>query len=221
MKINTLHNIRKCQALILFLMLAWCPFICHAQGTFTASPIPDNIWAAMQGKSIPKGARVDRSSLRYLRMSHIGKDGKEHIGEMICNKSIADDLIDIFLELYIARYVIEEMSLIDKYDASDNRSMEANNTSCFNYRLMVGSQTKLSKHGLGLAIDINPLYNPYVRGKQVEPEKGRPYAFNRRMRKDIPMKIDEKDLCYRLFIAHGFKWGGAWKSCQDYQHFER
>lgn len=187
---------------------------------FSATAIPDSIWALMQGKSVPKNCTVGRNELRYLRVMHIGKDGKAHRGELICNKAIAQDLLDIFRELYKAKYPIERISLVDNYNADDNRSMEANNTSCFNFRTVPGTTT-LSKHSRGMAIDINPLYNPFVRKSGVEPLSGKKYAYNRESRKDIPMKIDRSDLCYKLFIKHGFRWGGAWKSSKDYQHFEK
>lgn len=186
-----------------------------------ATAIPDSIWSLMQGKSVPKTCTVSRNELRYLKVLHYGKDGKVHQGELICNKSIAQDLLEIFRELYKAKYKIERISLIDNYGADDTRSMEANNTSCFNFRFMTGSTTRISKHGMGLAIDINPLYNPYVKGNKIDPPSGARYAKNRDKRKDIPMKIDRNDLCYKLFIKHGFKWGGAWKSSKDYQHFEK
>ena len=191
------------------------------EAAFTSSTIPDSIWALMQGKSVPKNCTVSRAELRYLKVMHYGKDGKVHQGELICNKVIAQDLIDIFRELYKAKYKIERISLIDNYGADDTRSMEANNTSCFNFRFMTGSTTRISKHGMGLAIDINTLYNPYVKGDKIDPPSGKKYAWNRDTRKDIPMKIDRSDLCYKLFIKHGFKWGGAWKSAKDYQHFEK
>ena len=114
------------------------------------------------------------------------------------------------------------MQLIDDYDGDDERSMQANNTSCFNFRAIAGS-TKLSKHSKGLAIDINPLYNPCVKQRKdgrtlVQPSTGRKYA-NRNKR--WPYMIVKDDLCYRLFIEHGFKWGGSWRTTKDYQHFER
>lgn len=143
-------------------------------------------------------------------------------GEMICHKDIANDLIEIFRKLYDAHYPIERMQLIDDYDADDVTSMNHNNTSCFNYRAVAGSK-KLSKHSMGKAVDINPLYNPYVKkranGKTiVNPEKGRQYA-NRS--KQFKYKIDRNDLAYRLFTQHGFTWGGGWRSLKDYQHFEK
>lgn len=186
---------------------------------FEAKLIPDSVWTRMQGRSVPKNCPVKRTELRYLRLSYWDAAQHERVGEMVCNEKIAQHLVEIFRALYNNRYAIGRMQLIDDFDADDIKSMEANNTSCFCYRMMTGG-TKISKHGLGLAIDINPLYNPYVKGNKVSPPSGRKYASRRATRKDIPMKIDKTDLCYKLFIQHGFKWGGAWKSCQDYQHFE-
>lgn len=211
----------------LFCMLCMSFSIAFAQKSdgFTQSAVPDNVWKRMQGKSVPANCTTPRSSLRYLKVMHVDAKGNEKQGEIICHKSIADDLLDIFRELFKARYAIERIALIDDFGADDVRSMEANNTSCFCFRMMTGSKSKLSKHGMGLAIDINPLYNPYVKatknGSKVEPESARKYAFKRASRKDIPMKIDSNDLCCRLFKKHGFRWGGDWKNSKDYQHFEK
>ena len=99
--------------------------------------------------------------------------------------------------------------------------MRDNNTSCFCYRNVSGSKN-LSKHARGLAIDINPLYNPYIRyrkdGSQIiEPANAKPYADRS---KPYRYKIEKGDLCYRLFIKYGFTWGGSWRTMKDYQHFE-
>lgn len=184
---------------------------------FTVNEINDEIFERINGKSYKEGCRVPLEELRYLTVAHWTPEGTVERGELICNRSIAPDLIDIFRNLYEAGYPIERMRLIDEYGADDVESMLANNTSCFNYRVVAGSN-KLSKHALGLAIDINPLYNPYVKGAVVSPEEGRPYADRTG---DFPMKIDETDLCYQEFVAHGFKWGGSWNSLKDYQHFEK
>ncbi len=204
--------------MLLFALLSVVPAMAQV---FEQHSIPDSVWLRMQGKSYPKDCPVKRSDLRYLRLSHYDGAGKVRIGEMICNKSVANDLVEIFRELYKNRYPIECLQLIDNYDADDVRSMEANNTSCFCYRKVTGSATKVSKHGLGLAVDVNPLYNPYVKGTKVSPPSGKKYAMRRSERKDIPMKIDRNDLCYKLFIKHGFTWGGAWRSWKAYQHFEK
>ena len=129
---------------------------------FTAQTIPDSIWQHMQGRSYQPNPHIQRADLCYLRVLHYDYDGRTHQGELVCNKRIASKLLTIFRELYEARYPIQRITLSDNYDGDDERQMRANNTSCFNYRVV--SDTKhLSKHAYGLAIDINPLYNPYVR----------------------------------------------------------
>ena len=188
---------------------------------FSQHEIPDSIFSRMEGKSYAKGCTLPRGELRYLRVLHYDKEGQEHTGELVCHHSIADDLLAIFLELYKAKYPIERMVLIDEYDADDEASMQANNTSAFNYRQASGMRT-LSKHSTGMAIDINPLYNPLVKHRnghtRVYPSTATPYIDRT---KDFPYKIEKGDLCYRLFKQHGFRWGGDWKNSKDYQHFEK
>ena len=189
---------------------------------FASMPISDAVFGRIYSNSYKKDCRVLRSSLRYLHLLHYTGDGRIKLGEMICHKDIADDLTDIFRKLFEAKYPIENMQLIDNYGADDIRSMEYNNTTCFNYRTVAGSK-KLSNHSLGKAVDINPLYNPYVKRRKdgtykVSPEKGRQYADRT---KTFKYKIDRNDLAYRLFKQHGFRWGGDYRSLKDYQHFEK
>jgi hypothetical protein len=189
---------------------------------FSSQPIPDSVFQRMQGRSWPEGCTIRRADLRYLRLSHYDAEKRQHVGEMVCNKAIADDLLDIFRELYRQQYPIQRIRLIDDYDASDERSMRDNNSSCFCYRRISGT-TKLSKHAQGMAVDINTLYNPYVRtGKNgrriVEPATATKYVDRR---KSFPYKIVKGDLLHRLFLQHGFKWGGSWRTMKDWQHFEK
>lgn len=161
-------------------------------------------------------------SLDTLHVKHIDFQGRTQEGVIICNKRIAKDLREIFAELYQARYPIERIRPISEYGDDDERSMRANNTSCYCYRVVEGS-AKLSNHARGLAIDINPLYNPCVRRRKdgtllIQPATGKPYV-NRS--KAFKYKITKDDLCYRLFLQHGFKWGGSWRTVKDYQHFEK
>lgn len=193
----------------------------QADDSFSVSEITEEVLARIDGKSYPKGCIVPLSDLRYLRVLHYDADGKVCRGELICHHSISDDLLDIFRKLFEAHYPIERMVLIDEYDADDEASMQANNTSAFNFRYIAGTR-RLSMHARGLAIDINPLYNPYVRhrgGKTVvSPSGSETYADRTR---SFLYKIDRNDLCYKLFKAHGFTWGGDWKNSKDYQHFEK
>ena len=189
---------------------------------FVQQPIPDAVFARMQGKSYPVGCTVPRSSLRYLKVLHDDGKGNIRMGEMVCNKSIADDLLSIFKELFRNHYPIESIRLIDDFDAVDERSMRANNSTCFCYRTVKGSR-KLSAHARGMAVDINTLYNPYYRRSAngrvtVQPSNALKYCDRSAT---FPYKIERGDLLYKLFVKHGFRWGGAWRTVKDYQHFEK
>lgn len=188
---------------------------------FSQQEISDSVFARIEGKSFKDNCTTPREDLRYLRLSHYNMEGEVLQGELICHKAIADDLLAIFRALYQAKYPIERMVLVDEYDADDEASMRANNSSAFNFRYISGTK-RLSRHSRGMAIDINPLYNPYVRYRGgrtlVSPANGKAYVDRS---KDFPYKIVKGDLCYRLFKEHGFSWGGDWKNSKDYQHFEK
>ena len=185
---------------------------------FSMSEITPQVMQRISGKSFPEeGGQISASELRYLQVMYYDFDGAVQQGELICNRAIADDLLDIFSELYKARYQIASVCLIDEFDADDVKSMDANNTSCFNHRVATGS-TKLSKHAMGLAIDINPVQNPYVKDGTVLPLSGGQYQDRKSGQSHM---ITTDDLCYRLFTEHGFTWGGSWRSVKDYQHFEK
>lgn len=134
---------------------------------------------------------------------------------------ISDSLLSIFRELYDYRYPIQKMKLVDDYGADDIASAADNNTSCFNFRRSAGVSSSLSRHAYGKAIDINPLYNPYVWWDEegvehCDPDNGSPY-----MDRDasFPYKITEDDICVQIFTKYGFTWGGSWSNEKDYMHF--
>ena len=188
---------------------------------FYISEIPDDIFEKMQGKSYKADCTFPRENLRYIHVLHVGFDNQVHEGELVVNKDIADDVLEIFKELYESGYQIEKVRLIDEYDADDEASMSDNNSSAFNFR-SISHTTKISKHGMGMAVDINTLYNPYVKTVDgelsIEPANATDYVDRS---KDFSHKIDHDDLCYKLFTEHGFEWGGDWTHSKDYQHFEK
>lgn len=200
--------------------------ITYAEG-FYYEPISADVETRIRGISYPADdtdIEVSLTDLSYVSVLYNDFDGNVAEGELICNNSIALDLVEIFEELYRNGYQFERIELIDAYGGDDTLSMENNNTSCFNYRIVDGSD-HLSKHAYGLAIDINPFYNPYVVFNKdgsgetyISPNGSEVYADRS---KDFPYKIDENDLCYKLFIEHGFTWGGNWNSSKDYQHFQK
>lgn len=188
---------------------------------FYISEIPDDIFEKMQGKSYKADCTLPRENLRYIRVLHVGFDNQVHEGELVVNKDIADDVLEIFKEFYESGYQIEKVRLVDEYDADDEASMSDNNSSAFNFRF-ISHTTKISKHGMGMAVDINTLYNPYVKTVDgelsIEPANAADYVDRS---KDFSHKIDHDDLCYKLFTEHGFEWGGDWTHSKDYQHFEK
>lgn len=194
------------------------------QEGFYYEPLPDQVKERITGISYKENPDITYDELRYLKVLYYDFQAETQIGEIICNQAIAQDLVEIFYELYQNEYQIEKIELVDEYGGDDTLSMEANNTSCFNYRVVDGT-TRLSKHALGLAIDINPYYNPYIvynkngTGETYISPKGSEIYADRTQ--DFPYKIDTNDLCYRLFKEHGFTWGGDWNSTKDYQHFQK
>ena len=188
---------------------------------FAADPIPDEVWQRMQDKTYKENPYIQRSDLRHIRALHWDYDEKIHIGEMVCNKLIADKVARILRQLFDTKYPIQRMLLPDVYGADDETQMRDNNSSCFCYRAIAGT-TKLSKHARGLAVDINTLYNPYYKDREdgsrfIQPATAAEYCDRT---KEFPYKIDHEDLCFRLFTEAGFEWGGDWTTCKDFQHFE-
>ena len=193
---------------------------------FYIQEISDDLYERMKaGNTYKEDCIVPREDLRYLLVLHKDKDGNTHQGEMVVHKLIAEDVLEIFEELYDAGYPIERMVLPDNYMADDEIMMRDNNSSSFNFRF-ISHTNKVSKHGLGMAVDINTLYNPYHKfvtnsdGTQeeiIEPATGKDYLDRT---KDFDYKIEEGDLCYTLFKEKGFEWGGDWTDRKDYQHFE-
>lgn len=183
---------------------------------FSYSSIPDSIKDKMIGISMPENEPINFDELSYLNLTYYGFDDNTHIGEMIVNSQVASEVVDIFKELYNKKYPIEKIRLIDEYNAVDEDSMSDNNSSSFCYRTISGTN-KISNHGKGLAIDINPLQNPHVKGDKISPAKGSMYKDRSISQKGMIIKGDD---LYNAFIKRGWKWGGDWTN-PDYQHFEK
>lgn len=178
----------------------------------------------IEGKSYRKNPHVTLDDLRYIKTRYVDFEGKEHQGELLVHKEIAEDILEIFEELFKRKYPIGNMRLVDDYGADDLASMADNNCSAFNYRCIAGTN-KLSNHSFGKAIDINPRINPYVVSEEnITPENGIIYA-NRNIDSctggEKKWMIQKGDAIYQLFLSHGFTWGGEWKHAKDYQHFEK
>lgn len=156
-------------------------------------------------------------SLSRVRVLHVNFEGEIQVGELVCHSSVAEELVDIFRELFRGSYPIESIIPVDRWNGDDEASMTANNTSAYNFRTIKGTSL-LSSHAKGLAVDVNPLYNPCVKHGKVQPEAAAPYADRT---KEFEHKITADDPCCKAFRSRGWEWGGNWAGTKDYQHFQK
>ncbi|APW66915.1 hypothetical protein LPB137_02640 [Poseidonibacter parvus] len=172
--------------------------------------------------SSKKNCPVPFKDLKLLSIKHLGYDGKDKIGELLVHKDISSNVEKIFKELYEIKYPIYQMKLVSNYNNDDWKSIEANNTSAYNCRVVAGTK-KWSNHSYGKAIDINPIENPYISRKgyisHKESLKYRKRVYKENTLKDraILLKDDE---AVKIFKKYGWSWGGDWITIKDYQHFE-
>jgi D-alanyl-D-alanine carboxypeptidase len=182
----------------------------------TVQPIPQAMRARMSGVSWHTGCPVGLGDLRLITLTYRGFDGRAHSGRLVANRTAAPVLVSVFRRLYAARFPIRRMEPVDRYGGDDYRSIEADNTSGFNCRAATGS-SRWSNHAYGLAIDVNPIENPYVSGGRSSHGASAPYLDRSRRR---PGMAYEGGVLVEAFRASGWGWGGSWSgSVKDYQHF--
>jgi len=185
---------------------------------FAYQSIPEPIKETMKGVSWQEKNPVSLEDLSYVQVAYWGFDGEIHQGEIIVHQQLALEVQEIFRELYEAKFPIEKMVLIDEYNGDDESSMADNNTSAFCSRPITGKQNVYSKHSYGVAIDINPVQNPYQKGELILPPIGEVYLDRSKNAKGM---IQVGDPCYTAFISRGWSWGGDWIDRKDYHHFEK
>lgn len=154
-----------------------------------------------------------RKNLTLINVMSVSFDNKIHKGQIVIHKKLSAELKEIFDELLAKRFPIEKVIPVVKYNWDDESSMNDNNSSGFNYRVIHGTD-KLSNHSYGIAVDINPKQNPYIAGKKIQP-KGAKYN------KKAVGTITPESVVVEAFKKRGWEWGGDWKSRKDYQHFEK
>ena len=165
---------------------------------------------ALSGQSIPE---VVKDKLKLVTVSYYGFDDKIHQGKILVHKEVVNDIIEIFNFILETRFPVEKVVPICEYKWSDEESMKDNNTCSFNYRFISGTRIH-SMHASGLAIDINPFLNPYIKNHIILPA-GASYDTTKKgtLTANSPLVLE--------FKKRGWEWGGDWKSLKDYQHFEK
>ncbi|MEP6909398.1 MAG: M15 family metallopeptidase [Actinomycetota bacterium] len=193
---------------LLALLAATAPPFAYTVAPVTRAQLPHS-WHS--------GCPVSPSALRRVRMSYWGFGGHVHTGSIVVNQSAVDDVVIVFRRLYAARFPIRRMRPIDAYGGNDERSLAADNTSAFNCRYAVGpGARRWSAHAYGLAIDVNPVENPYLESGRVHPRAGRAYLNRSRVRPGMAVR---GGVLVRSFATAGWQWGGRWQATPDYQHF--
>ena len=184
---------------------------------FKAQPIPLEIQEQITGVTYHPNPHLSFEDLAYLTVTHVDFQGHRRHGHLIVGAHIAEEVLDIFRDIYEAAFPIARIRLIDYYLANDYFSMADNNSSAFNFRY-IANTTRLSRHAWGMAIDINPIQNPVIIRGEVWPELGNNYLDRGDIRSGM---IVPGDAVYNAFTSRGWIWGGHWSVPIDYHHFER
>ncbi len=185
---------------------------------FRSGPIDSDLLEKIRATTWHAGCPVPPEDLRRLDLTYWNFDQHIANGVLIVHKDVAEEVTQIFRDLFQHGFLIEKMSPVEDYKGDDDASMAANNTSAFNCRDVTGQPGKFSNHSWGLAIDINPLTNPYIKGEKVLPPEGRRYLDRTQA---FPGSILDDSFILKRFTKDGWTWGGSWSDRKDYQHFEK
>ena len=191
---------------------------------FTITTLPEDLRDSMCHHGVwKKECPVTLERLQLVTISYWDFMGQEqHHGRIVVLDVVASRVLKIFQALHAHHFPIAKIEPIDHYGGSDDQSMAANNTSGFNYRRITGS-SRLSLHAYGLAIDVNPVQNPYLTWTknipsgyiQVAPIAGNHFLNRRHIRPGMVEPI------LHIFKENGFKeWGGEWNTTLDWHHFQ-
>jgi hypothetical protein len=169
-----------------------------------------------------QGCPVALSGLRLLTVRHWGFDGRAHTGRLVVNAGAADPLARVFGKLYRLHFPIRHLRLSDMYGPKRGRPRDGDVTASFDCRQAVPSPCTGGKgtgtwsmHAYGLAVDVNPVENPYVGCGQSRDPAARKFFDRSRHRRGMVTRR-----AIQAFAAVGWGWGGAWAGdTKDYMHF--
>jgi len=187
--------------------------------------LPTGLAAEMRGTTWHPGCPVPLDGLRLLHFNYWGFGGNLLRGPMVVNATVAEDVLWVFRQLYDARFPIKRVDLSTPFHPeafAQHRRIDSKRsvTASFNCRPVVtalGPGADYSQHSYGLAIDLNPLQNPYVTTDGfVRNRAAEPYTDRSR---HLEGMIHEGDVVFRSFAAIGWSWGGNWSGDKDYMHF--
>ena len=191
---------------------------CHA-GLFAVTQLSADDVAAMTGVVWRPGCPVSLGQLRNVSVGYLGEDGAVHAGTLVVHEAVAVDVQEAFRALLDQGFVIARVAPATEKRGDDVALMRANITSAFNCRAVTGGRA-FSPHSWGVAVDVNPLWNPYVKNGRVSPPEGAPFVVDR-TRAHRPGMLVPGSAAVAAFERRGFTWGGRWRSLKDWQHVEK
>jgi len=164
------------------------------------------------------GCPIDPSKLLRVNFLHYDFDQNIKMGSLIIHQTILRGVVYAMQVAFKMKYPIHSAIPLDHemYKGDDDVSMALNNSSSFNYRTIAGT-SRLSKHSYGLAVDINPLLNPYLESSgKWSPPAGLQYTDRSNL---VNGMFYREHPVVKAFTSKGFEWGGRWER-PDYHHFE-
>lgn len=191
----------------------WLPDPETSEWFVEIGPVPEDVAAR---SSWVEGCPLPLSEMSYIVMPFWGFDGEVHTGEMIVNADHAEDVAGAFEEIFASQFPIEEMRVISLEEHLSPTTGDHNITSSFTCRRVVAANEYWSEHAYGLAVDINPFHNPFVKGEALFPELSEAY-LDRGW--DRPGMIHDPSDVYYAFAKIGWAWGGHWAGREDWMHF--
>jgi poly-gamma-glutamate synthesis protein (capsule biosynthesis protein) len=187
------------------------------------SAIPAALEAELEASTWHPGCPVPLEDLRLLQFNYVGFDGEIKRGPMIVNASVAEDVLWVFEQLFDAGFALKRVGLAREFHErrwEEQPNSRRSVTASFNCRVVItpaGPGTEFSQHSYGLAVDVNPLQNPFVREDGwVRNRYARPFVDRSG---EEPGMIHDGDVVVTSFAAIGWSWGGRWSGGKDYMHF--
>ena len=207
------------------LRLLALPLVLVAATPFASSiePIPPKLETSLiKTSSWRPGCPVGLSDLRVLTVRHWDFEGRVREGQLVVNREYAAPLATVFRKLYRLKFPIRHMRLAHMYGPRRARPADGDITGSFRCRQSVPSPCvggsasgRWSNHAYGLAIDLNPVENPYVGCGMSRDPAARRFLDRSRLRKGMVTPA-----VVRAFRSIGWGWGGAWTGdTKDYMHF--
>ena len=189
----------------------------------SVEPLPRDVKVQLrEGGFWHTGCPVSRSNLRWLTVTYRDFKGRDRTGQLVVNKSAAHKLARVFRRLYAQRFPIRHMTFAGFYGPAKDRPGDGDVTASFECRQAVPSPCtggtgtgSWSMHAYGLAVDVNPVENPYVGCGQSRDPKARRYRDRSHHRRGM---VTAKAIT--AFGSIGWGWGGSWAgNTKDYMHF--